>query len=296
MPESPRWLISKERYEEAHEILIKYHAEGDRDSLFVAAEFEQIKETIRLETEASKNPWRELVATGPNRRRVFIAACVGLFSQWSGNGLVSYYLAKILSSIGITNRQTQNQINLGLSSANLAIGVLASFFTHGVQRRKQYLFSYTGMTITFACLTAGSALYAQNAQNTDAAKAVVALIFIYYAFYNTMMPLTYIYITELFPYTSRSKGVAITQFFSRGGNAFNLFVNPLGLDSIQWKYYLVFVAWLACETGIIFFVYPETKGPSLEEVALVVEGADAKVEVITVVDDEKAGAKHVERV
>jgi MFS family permease len=137
------------------------------------------------------------------------------------------------------------------------------------------------MTILFASLTAGSAVYANDNTDHAAAKAVVALIFLYYTFYNIMMPLTYIYITELFPFINRSKGVAITQFFSRGGNAFNLFVNPIGLLSLQWKYYLVFVAWLAIETLVIFFVYPETKGPSLEEIAMIVEGPGAKVEVIT---------------
>jgi hypothetical protein len=81
--------VSKDRHEEALQILIKYHAEGDLNSQFVAIEFEQIRATIKMELEATKNPWQDLVKSPANRRRVFIAACVGLFSQWSGNGLVS---------------------------------------------------------------------------------------------------------------------------------------------------------------------------------------------------------------
>lgn len=81
VPESPRFLISRDRHEEALAILIKYHAEGDADSPFVAAEFHQIRETIRREAEASKSPWKELVTNPVNRRRVLIAACVGLFAQ-----------------------------------------------------------------------------------------------------------------------------------------------------------------------------------------------------------------------
>jgi hypothetical protein len=89
VPESPRWLVSKDRHEEAFEILVKYHAEGNRDDPFVLAEFQQIRETIRLELESSKTRWVELLMSPANRRRALCAACVGLFSQWSGNGLVS---------------------------------------------------------------------------------------------------------------------------------------------------------------------------------------------------------------
>lgn len=279
------------------EILIKYHAEGDRTSTFVAAEFQQIRETIRMELESTKTPWKELVTSSTNRRRVFIAACVGLFSQWSGNGLVSYYLSKVLASVGITSRRTQNEINLGLSCWNLVTGVTGAFLAHILPRRRQYLTSYIGMTVLFACWTGASAVYAEDHTNQSAAKAVVALIFIYYGFYNLMMPLTYIFITEVFPFIHRSKGVAITQFFSRGGSAFNQFVNPIGLQNIQWHYYIVYVVWLAIETTTILFVYPETKGLSLEEVAVVMEGDKAKVEVIGLGTlGEKGGAGVVDQV
>ncbi|KIW72334.1 hypothetical protein PV04_00534 [Phialophora macrospora] len=282
IPESPRFLVSKDRHEEALEILIKYHAEGDRSSAFVAAEYHQIRETIRMEIEGTKTPWKELVTSGVNRRRVFIAACVGLFSQWSGNGLVSYYLSRVLATVGITEKRTQNEINLGLSCWNLVTGVTGALLAHILPRRRQYLTSYIGMTVMFACWTAASATYSNDHTNHSSAIAVVALIFIYYMFYNLMMPLTYIFICEVFPFIHRSKGVAITQFFSRGGSSFNQFVNPIGLQDIEWKYYIVYVVWLAIETTTIFFVYPETKGPSLEEVAVVMEGDKAKVEVIEV--------------
>lgn len=255
------------------------HGEGDRDSQFVKVEYQQIRDTIKMELEASRKPWAELFK-GSNRRRVVVAACVGLFSQWSGNGLVAYFLAKILASIGITDRAVQNRINLGLSCWNLVAAAGGSFITKVLPRRTQYLIAFVGMTLAFSCWTGASAVYAGDGTNGAAAKAVVALIFVYNGFYGLMMPLTYLFITELFPFIHRSKGVAITQFFTRGPNAFNQFVNPIALNSIGWHYYIVYVAWLAVETGIIFFVYPETKGPSLEEVAFVVDGTEAKVAII----------------
>lgn len=96
------------------------------------------------------------------------------------------------------------------------------------------------MTAIFAVWTGVSARYDQTG-DTGSAYAVVAMIFVYYLFYTIMHPLTYIYITEVFPFVHRAKGVAMTQLFSRAGSAFNQFVNPIGLDNIGWKFYIVYV-------------------------------------------------------
>ncbi|KAL6230830.1 hypothetical protein BDW75DRAFT_244462 [Aspergillus navahoensis] len=285
VPESPRWLISRDRHDEALSILTEYHGEGDSSSAFVAAEFLQIRETLRLEKEASANPWRDLFSTKANIRRVTVAFCVGLFSQWAGNGLVSYYLAKVLSTIGIDDRLVQNQINVSLSCWNLATGAAAaSVGTNYLPRRTQLLAGFGSMCVVFSCWTAASAVFNNstdgegNTGNDAAATAVVALIFIYYAFYNLMMPLQYLYVSEVFPFLQRSKGIAIMQLSNKGGTGFNQFVNPIGLEDLGWRYYLVYVAILAAETAFIWLVYPETKGVSLEEVAVVMEGEQARVE------------------
>ncbi|KAH8588903.1 MFS transporter [Bisporella sp. PMI_857] len=279
VPESPRWLISRDRHEEALAILIKYHGEGDQDSAFVAAEYLQISETLRLEKEASTHPWRELFTSKANLRRVTVAFCVGLFSQWAGNGLVSYYLAKVLATVGITNRLRQQQINLSLSCWNLVTGATAaSIGTNFLPRRTQLLIGFGSMCAIFSCWTGASAVFASDNTNNSAAIAVVALIFIYYAFYNLMMPLQYLYVSEVFPFLQRSKGVAIMQLSNKGGTGFNQFVNPIGLDSLKWRYYLVYVVLLGVEIFTIWLIYPETKGVSLEEVAVVMEGGNANVE------------------
>jgi hypothetical protein len=82
-------LISKDRREEAFDILCKYHAEGDRDNLIVRAEMAQIETTIKLEMDAAKQTYLDLFRTPGMRKRAFLGMMIGLFTQWSGNTLIS---------------------------------------------------------------------------------------------------------------------------------------------------------------------------------------------------------------
>jgi len=155
--------------------LIKYHGEGVETEL-VRVEYDEIRQRIASEMESSQRKWVELVQTPGNRRRTIIAICIGIFSQWSGNGLVSYYLAKVLNTVGITNKRTQNQINLGLTCTNLVTGLVGSYLTKYVKRRNQYMFAFVGMTLVFSAQTAASGVYAQT-KAAAAGGAVVAMIF-----------------------------------------------------------------------------------------------------------------------
>lgn len=89
IPESPRFLISKDKRQEALDILVKYHAEGDPTAEFPRAEMAQIEETLRIELETSKQSWLDLIRTAGMRRRLMLAMFLGLFTQWSGNTLIA---------------------------------------------------------------------------------------------------------------------------------------------------------------------------------------------------------------
>jgi MFS family permease len=211
-----------------------------------------------------------------NLWRMLITSCIGVFAQWSGNGLTGYYLVQILDSIGITSILRQNQLNLSKEVWSLITSVAGAFLAKVLRRRTQFLLSFGGMTLVFAALTGCSAAFALSGSHSGAI-GTVAFLFVFSIFYNLQHPLSYVYITEIFPFISRSKGVATNQLLSRTASAFNQYVNPIALNKLAWKFYLVYIGWLIVEVLTVYFVYPETKGPTLEEVAFVFEGKDAKV-------------------
>ncbi|KAF3940041.1 hypothetical protein ABW19_dt0207748 [Dactylella cylindrospora] len=273
--ESPRFLIQKDRLEEARDFFIKYHAEGDESSELVNAEIVQVQTAIKLELEHANLGWRELFKTKGNQRRTIIASFLGLFTQWSGNTLISYYLVQILNQAGITNKGTQTRINLGQTCWSFVNGSLIAYFIPKyLRRRVAYLICTIGLLCVYISWTIAASQYAQTGRQS-AGYAVLVMIFLYSPFYNVgYNALTYTFLVELFPYHIRSNGIAGFQLFGRLAGFFNNFVNPIALKAITWKYYITYCVWLGFEILFVYFMFPETSGRTLEELAFLFEGSE----------------------
>ncbi|KAH8658182.1 general substrate transporter [Xylariales sp. PMI_506] len=278
LPESPRFLIAKGRADEAKATIIKYHANGDATSAFADLEFRQIRTVIEAEIQTYTG-WSTLLKTPGNRRRVLLIVLLGLFSQWSGNGLVSYYLSKVLNTVGITNASDQNIINGCLMVFNWLTSVASAIASGRIKRRTQFLISGLGMLAVFSAQTLCAGLF--NTRGSQAAGyGVVALLFIYYIFYNfAFNALIYSYPVEVLPYPIRQKGYSLLMFVGKGSAFINTFVNPIGLQAIGWKYYGVYVGWLCVECLCIYLFFVETQGHSLEAIAAAFDGEQVSVDV-----------------
>ncbi|KAJ9660188.1 hypothetical protein H2198_002694 [Neophaeococcomyces mojaviensis] len=277
VPESPRWLIAHGKEEKALHILANVHANGNVEDEMIQCEYVEIRDTIKLEKEVESNGWLELFRTKGNRHRLIILVSAGFFSQWSGNGLVSYYLFKVLTDIGYTKTLTQNLINGCLQIFNLIVAVGMCFFVEKVGRRKLFLISTAGMLVTFIVWTICSARYAIDG-NHGAANAVIAMIFLYYLAYNTAWSgLLVGYTVEVLPYHIRAKGMTVMFLCVDLALFFNQYVNPIALDNLKWKYYIFYCCWLAVELAVVYFFYIETRNTPLEEIAKYFDGDAAIV-------------------
>ncbi|KAL5326556.1 hypothetical protein ACEPPN_004242 [Leptodophora sp. 'Broadleaf-Isolate-01'] len=276
LPESPRYLISKDRREEAFNILAHYHSEGDRNSLIVKAEMAQIETTIRIEMDASKQTYLDLFRTSGMRRRAFLGMMLGFFTQWSGNTLISYYFMKVLGMLGINNSNTQQVINVGNTAWGLVNATAIALIVTRFPRRRMFLVCTIGMFCCYAGWAACMGVFLEgNSKNVIAGRMALFFIFAYSPMYNIgYNSLTYTYLIEIFPYAERTRGIAFFQFWARGANFFSTFVNPIGLDAISWRYLLVFCVWVLFEVVVVYFLFPETYNRTLEELAFIYEGQD----------------------
>ena len=113
-----------------------------------------------------------------------------------------------------------------------------------------------------------------------------------------------VYVIEVLPYTLRAKGIALFWLITGVAGAFNTYVNPLGIQAFDWKFYWFYVAWIAVQFVVVWMFFIETKGPSLEGIALLFDGRGATIAKVNPVAEamveEKAGKRlvveHVETI
>ncbi|KAI0203338.1 guanine deaminase [Astrocystis sublimbata] len=277
VPESPRWLITRERHEEAYAILAKYHGEGDHESEFVKAEFAQLQSTIGIELEHSKKSIVDLVRSSGNRRRLLISTNLGLFTQWSGNGRaynLSCHLIDMVASA--TSSVFKQKINVASAAWNLVNGVIASLLVQRFRRRVMFLICTCSLLLVYISWTISMkfAIDGKNAGNVNNGAGVATLFFIfaYSPCYNLgYNALTYTYMVEVWPYAERSRGIAYFQLWSRLAGFFATFVNPIGLENASWRYLISYIVFLTYEITFVYFFFAETFGRTLEELAFLFE-------------------------
>lgn len=112
LPESPRWLAAVNRRDESRKVLSYIYSNGDMDDTKVLIEYRNITDSLNQSTEMY-SPWRivaDMVRKPSDRRRALLMLSVAIFSMWSGNNIVSYYLGTMLDQANVTDATTQLQI------------------------------------------------------------------------------------------------------------------------------------------------------------------------------------------
>ncbi|KAK2786767.1 hypothetical protein FQN52_007653 [Onygenales sp. PD_12] len=268
LPETPRWLIEHGKPEAGLKALIRLHSNHKHtNNELVHREYEQIRDTIALEQQETTKSWREILITRPSwRRRILLASGIQAFTQCSGVNLINYYGPRIYATLGFS---TSNALMIiGISGAlsqtwnTVCLGLLDN-----VGRRKLLIPSLLGMGATL-CVEATLSRYfdPDTSTNTHALRAAVAMYFVFSFFFTPLGVISWIYPSEIFPTAIRARGTSVSTFVNWGLNLVFAQCAPIGLSRLGYRFFYCFMAFNWVGAGLVWLVYPETVGRSLEEV------------------------------
>jgi len=277
-PFSPRWLMAQGRDNEALIVLMKIRSSSRIDTL---DEYNDIKNEIDFEHKQAIKSYSQFFYP-PLRRCLLLGISIQVLQQLTGINSIMYYAPEIFKQAGLNN-QRASLLATGINGCIIILATIpAILFIDKLGRRFILISGAILMTLSMLIIggTMGVHGYRYFNQTTGAVQVIipnrtasyVIITFVYifvasYAF--SWGPTAWVYCTEIFPLSMRSKGTSLTTAANWASNCIVSFLVPALLASLTYGTYLIFASFCLFMGIIIYLFYPETKGKSLEDMNLV---------------------------
>lgn len=262
LPESPRWLINHGHKKEAKSVLARVYSTS-ADAWVVQDELQGITQTV---TEQGSTGYRELWKPAL-RLALMVGVGLAILQQITGINTIIYYTPIILHDIGYVGSSHSAQILVGVevTAVNLAATIVAAWLIDKTGRRTLL---QTGVVIMGVSLGVLGATLLMPTVKDHASWILIASIMAYVAgFAIGLGPVFWLLISEIYPLRVRAKAMSIATIFNWG---FNLLVALTFLSMLQaLGQPLTFFLFGGVSIATFFFSYflvPETRGRSLEEI------------------------------
>lgn len=280
LPESPRYFVRKGQLEKAAHVLARVRGQSV-DSDYIKQELAEIVANNEYEMQAMPQggyfmSWANcfrgsLFHPNSNLRRTVLGTSLQMMQQWTGVNFVFYFGTTFFTSLGtISNPFLISMITTIVNVCSTPI----SFYTmEKVGRRPLLLWGALGMVICqFIVAITGTV----DGDNKSAVSAEISFICIYIFFFaSTWGPGAWVVIGEIFPLPIRSRGVALSTASNWLWNCIIAVITPYMVDQdkgdLKAKVFFIWGSLCACAFVYTYFLIPETKGLTLEQVDKMME-------------------------
>ncbi|KAK9471334.1 general substrate transporter [Dipodascopsis tothii] len=285
MHQSPRWLMDKGREEECLQTIATIRGR-DVESEAVILEYLEIKAQYLFEVETRKemfpqyqdgstrssfllavHSYLKLVNNTSMLRRTSAAVLVMLFQQWTGINAILYYAPTIFQSLGLTS----NTVSI---LATGVVGILqwlptipTALYIDRIGRRPLLMYGGIGMAACHLTIAGISGRYEDSWDTHGSAGwACVVMVWLYIVVYAfSWCTGAWILVSEVFPLGLRAKGVSLGVSSNWLNNFAIGLATPSILETLRFGTYLFFGGMGVLSAIWVYFLVPETKGRTLEE-------------------------------
>ena len=256
MSDTPRWLVSKNREDEAKVIFQKIEPDIDTEK-----EIQDIKATLNTEGQDKNFRFKKWMIMP------FVVGVGIMFAQiCTGINTIIYYAPTIFKTAGFDSNLTAIYATTGIGAVNFIMTIVAVFFTDRLGRKPLLYFGLTG--VMFSLFALGTSFAFANILGSSLKwVAVGSLVTYIVCFAMSLGPIGWILVSEVFPLKIRGVAMSICTVSNFAFNFFVVGSFPILLHRIggAWTFWMFGAVSLLCIIFVYFFV-PETKGISLEQI------------------------------
>ncbi|KAI4599998.1 hypothetical protein KJ359_001099 [Pestalotiopsis sp. 9143b] len=272
-PESPRWLVMKNRHDEARRVIAKYMTtHNDLNSPIVGLMMTQIEESLEESSTGIKAAYDYRVFfTKEVRFRTLVLLVYSLFQSWNGGGIISQYLTPALETIGITRDIDQLGINLGLTAVYFVFTAFGSYLIDIFRRRTLIFSGLIAIIIAQTAVTITSWKFSETGSHAAASLTIFWIFAFQVASASLIATMHNLYPVEILSLPLRAKGMGLYAMFQGAAGVVSNYAISLGISQLGYKIWAVYIGYNVVQLVASYFIFPETSRLSLEEIDSIFE-------------------------